>query len=108
MKLFMPRHDDLGLVTLEAFLSGKPVITCTDSGEPARIVRNGESGYVCPPEPRHIASHIAQLIGNPDRAATMGLRGKASIDSISWEHVATTLAAALGFGNGVEECASAQ
>lgn len=99
--LFMPRLEDLGLITLEAFESGKPVITCTDSGEPARLVRDGETGFICLPKPRDIADRIEQLAQNPARAAAMGKQGAASIVSITWDGVAMALAAALGFGHAV-------
>ena len=31
-------------MTLEAMLSSKPVITCTDSGRPVEFVKDGETG----------------------------------------------------------------
>ncbi len=34
--VFPPYDEDYGYVTLEGFLASKPVITCTDSGGPAR------------------------------------------------------------------------
>ena len=73
--LFLPEREDLGLVTLEAFMSGKPVITCVDSGEPARLVQDGESGFVCLPDPRAIATRIDELASEPSRAAAMGEAG---------------------------------
>lgn len=95
--LFTPRNEDLGLVTLEAFLSGKPVITCVDSGEPSRVVRDEESGYVCAPDPRQIAPRIEQLLQSPVHAEAMGRRGMASIAAITWQRVAASLIDALGF-----------
>jgi glycosyltransferase involved in cell wall biosynthesis len=95
--LFLPEREDLGLVTFEAFLSGKPVITCTDSGEPARLVRDRESGFICLPKPRAIATKIEELAAAPSRAALMGAAGAASIGHITWPTVAATLAGALGF-----------
>ena len=95
--LFFPRQEDLGLITFEAFAAGKPVITCTDSGEPARIVRSDESGFVCPPDPRAIAECIETLAGDPARAAAMGHAGRAWITDIGWDAVATKLIAALGY-----------
>lgn len=96
--LFTPKSEDLGLITLEAFQSAKPVITCTDSGEPARIVQDGVSGYVCRPEPAHIGSAMEHLAHNPARAREMGIAGRSAISEITWEHVAGTLRNALGFG----------
>jgi glycosyltransferase involved in cell wall biosynthesis len=95
--LFLPIREDLGLITLEAFGSGKPVITCGDSGEPARLVRDQWSGFVCDPDPLRIAERIDRLAGQPDLAAKMGERGKQSIASITWGGVAAALAGALGF-----------
>jgi hypothetical protein len=41
-------------VTLEAFLSRKPVVTCADSGGTLEFVVDGENGFVCAPEPESI------------------------------------------------------
>lgn len=92
---FVPCHEDFGLVTLEAFHSGKPVITCRDSGEPARLVRDGETGFVCDPDPRAIAACIDYLAEHPEEAAAMGRRGAESVAHISWDRVAAELLAAL-------------
>jgi glycosyltransferase involved in cell wall biosynthesis len=96
--LFTPRLEDLGLITLEAFQSGKPVITCSDSGEPARIVNDGVSGYVCRPDPAHIGASMEHLAHNPVRAGEMGRAGQSAIADITWERVAVSLTKALGFG----------
>ncbi|HEX3431009.1 MAG TPA: glycosyltransferase family 4 protein [Rhizomicrobium sp.] len=95
--LFTPKSEDLGLITLEAFQSAKPVITCTDSGEPARIVTDGVSGFVCRPEAAHIGACMEHLAHNPDHARAMGRAGQSSIAEITWERVADTLRTALGF-----------
>lgn len=95
--IFTPEREDLGLVTLEAFRSGKPVITCADSGEPARLVQDGRSGFVCPPDPAQIGAILQHLADNPDRAGGMGRNGQASVADITWTKVANTLRQALGF-----------
>jgi glycosyltransferase involved in cell wall biosynthesis len=94
--IFVPSREDFGLVTLEAFQSAKPVITCTDSGEPARLVRDGMSGFVCAPDPVHIAARMERFASRPDLAAEMGRFGGKSIADIGWERVAKTLTGALG------------
>src|SRR5206468_12340367 len=55
---FVPRHEDYGLITIEAFKSGKAVLTCTDSGEPLEFVRDGDNGYVVEPDARAIAARL--------------------------------------------------
>jgi glycosyltransferase involved in cell wall biosynthesis len=94
---FLPLREDFGYITLEAFQSGKPVITCTDSGEPARIVRHGISGFVVQPDPVEIGHAMQFCYDHPERATEMGALGAASIRHIRWEAVRTQLLAALGF-----------
>ncbi|MEM8934752.1 MAG: glycosyltransferase family 4 protein, partial [Acidobacteriota bacterium] len=52
---FGPLEEDYGYVTLEAMLSAKPVITCSDSGGPLEFVEDGETGFVTDPRPEAIA-----------------------------------------------------
>jgi glycosyltransferase involved in cell wall biosynthesis len=94
---FLPLREDFGYITLEAFRSGKPVITCTDSGEPARIVRHGVSGFVVSPDPLAIGQAMQYCYENPARAAEMGAEGASSIRHVRWDTVRTELLAALGF-----------
>lgn len=96
--VFVPQREDLGLVTFEAFLSGKPVLTMNDSGEPANIVQDGVSGYICPPDPQALAQKMIALHHNPQAAAQMGRAGRDSVSHITWENVAGRLMDALGFG----------
>jgi glycosyltransferase involved in cell wall biosynthesis len=95
--IFTPQNEDLGLVTLEAFQSGKPVITCMDSGEPARIVEDGTNGFLCRPDPAHIGAAMEHLAHNPDRARQMGQAGETFIAGLAWAEVAANLRNALGF-----------
>lgn len=97
--IFTPQSEDLGLVTLEAFRSGKPVITCTDSGEPARIVEDGVNGLVCGPDAASLAAAMNHLAAHPDRARQMGQAGEASIAGLTWAKIAGNLRDALRFGD---------
>ncbi len=94
---FVPVREDLGLVALEALRWARPVLTCTDSGEPARFVRDGIDGFVCPPEPARLAACIRLLYDRPDLAREMGRRGRVVVAELSWRRVGETLLAALGF-----------
>ncbi len=62
---FPAAHEDFGLVTVEAFASGKPVITCRDSGGPAELVVDGTSGFVTAPEAASLARALASVSGRP-------------------------------------------
>jgi glycosyltransferase involved in cell wall biosynthesis len=92
---FVPVREDYGLVTLEAFQARKPVVTCTDSGEPTVFVRNGETGFCCPPEPGDIAKKLTWLFDHRDEAAAMGARAEASIRHLRWDVVGCRLLDAL-------------
>jgi glycosyltransferase involved in cell wall biosynthesis len=93
---FGPFDEDYGYITLEAMLSSKPVITCTDSGGPLGFVQHDETGFVVPPDPRAIADAIDQLHADPERAARMGNAGQAHYHSlgINWSHVVERLTTA--------------
>ena len=95
--LFVPYHEDFGLVTLEAFHSSKCVITCADSGEPARLVRDGITGFVCAADARELATRIDQLCADIPMAARMGRAGAEAASGINWQNAAATLAKALGY-----------
>lgn len=92
---FIPFMEDFGLVTLEAFHSGKPVITCSDSGEPARMVRRFNAGLVCKPEPKQIANAIDALFNAPNMAYELGANGRRNALEIRWDRTAATLIDAL-------------
>src|SRR4051812_12931837 len=72
---FVPSGEDYGYITIEAFKTKRPVVTCTDSGEPPYIVADRENGFVVDPDPRAIADRLCYLIDNPDEAVEMGRRG---------------------------------
>ena len=91
--VFTPLHEDYGYVTLEAFASGKPVITCCDSGEPTRLVSNGETGWVCEPNAASLRATFEASFNDPDAAAVMGARGARLVAEMpSWKTIARRLA----------------
>lgn len=91
---FVPLREDYGYVTLEAFASGKPVVTCSDSGEPCHFVHQFETGLVVPADPDSLRESLEWLWKNREQAARMGENGFQMIESMSWKTTAATLAAA--------------
>lgn len=91
---FVPVDEDYGFITIEAFRSKKPVITCVDSGEPTYFVKHFETGFVVKPEPEAVAEKINYLIEYPEHAAEMGEKAAAAVSHISWDRVAAKLLAA--------------
>lgn len=84
---FTPKREDYGYITLEAFASGKPVITCTDSGEAPTIVDQVNGGYVCTPDPQVIGEHIDLLWENRKDAEMFGQNGREWVEQLSWQKI---------------------
>jgi len=91
---FVPLREDYGYVTLEAFASGKPVLTCTDSGEPCQFVIPFETGLIVEPSPEAIRQGLEWLWQNRKHSTTMGEHAKQMVASMSWVETAYTLATA--------------
>lgn len=89
--VFCPVREDYGYVTIEAFAYAKPVITCSDSGEPLQFVRDGETGLVCDPDLDAVRSAMERLWSNRGEARKLGLEGSDVARNITWERVARTL-----------------
>ena len=94
---FIPIHEDYGFITLEAFASGKPVITCTDSGEPTQFVRHGVTGLIAEPNAQSLKNALEWIADNREQAAQMGAAGAGLLAQMSWPAVVDRLVAA-GFG----------
>lgn len=84
---FGPLNEDYGLVTLEAFSSRKPVLTCQDSGGPSELVEDGVSGFVVSPVPAMIAERIDLMAEDPALCQQMGEKGFELALGITWEKV---------------------
>lgn len=85
---FLPVREDFGYVTVEAFASSKPVITCIDSGEPTRLVKHKENGLICEPNAESIKKAFEWIFKNKDKALAMGVQGGKTIEKMSWKNVA--------------------
>jgi glycosyltransferase involved in cell wall biosynthesis len=90
--VYAPFDEDYGYVTIEAFKSGKPVITARDSGGPLEFVEDGRNGYVCPPDaPREMAARIDALYRDKERARALGKMGMEKVAGINWDEVCARL-----------------
>ena len=94
--VYCPLREDFGLVCVEAFASGKPVITCTDSGEPARLVEAGVNGWVVAPDPAAMAAVFDSTATDEATVRAMGRRGCMVAAAITWNRVCARLLAPLG------------
>ena len=90
---FAPMDEDYGYITLESFLSQKPVVTCWDSGGVLEFARHEENALICEPLPECIGEAFSRLYDNKALCKTLGDEGKALVSIISWDTVVDKLAA---------------
>jgi glycosyltransferase involved in cell wall biosynthesis len=88
---FAPWNEDYGFVTLEAFRSGKAVVTAADSGGPAELVRHRETGLVAAPDAASVAEHLDALAGDAALAERLGRAAELSAREHTWERAVERL-----------------
>jgi glycosyltransferase involved in cell wall biosynthesis len=94
--LYAPVNEDYGYVTVEAFLSRKPVVTVSDAGGPLEFVSDGETGFVSAPEANALADAIDRLWAwSPERLREAGELAHARVRDIDWDHVIDRLTESL-------------
>jgi hypothetical protein len=89
--LFTPYQEDYGLITIEAMMAGKPIVTTTDSGGPTELVRDGVNGYVVAPTAPSIAAAIQRLVGDHKLAQRLGAAGHERAEQVTWPRVLEAL-----------------
>jgi glycosyltransferase involved in cell wall biosynthesis len=89
---YAPYDEDYGYVTIEAFRSGKPVITAHDSGGVLEFVEDGSNGFVCNSgAPEQMALRIDTLFRDRELAGRMGAAGRERVAFIGWDRVVQKL-----------------
>jgi glycosyltransferase involved in cell wall biosynthesis len=81
------RVDTFGIVLLEAWLHGKPVIGA-DAGGISELIRPGETGFLVPFGDAHaLAAALGEILHDRDRARQLGLNGRdVVLKKFTWEH----------------------
>lgn len=88
---FVPYDEDLGLITLEAMMSGKPVLTVDDAGGVTEFVEHGVTGLQVRPDPAALGAAIEQLCADRYATRQMGQQARDRVAGISWRNVAERL-----------------
>lgn len=92
MVYFAPMDEDYGYITLEAFLSKKPVVTAYDSGGPLEFVEDGINGLVLSNlEEKSMGDRVDALFFDPDKCRNWGEAGFRKVEGIHWDHVIDVL-----------------
>ena len=85
--IYIPFHEDsCGFVSMEAFYSAKPVISCFDSGGTSELVEDGLDGFEVAPTPQAIAEAMDKLYEDKVKAECLGKAGLEEIirRDITW------------------------
>jgi glycosyltransferase involved in cell wall biosynthesis len=89
---YAPYDEDYGYITVEAFKSGKPVLTAADSGGVLEFVDDDKTGFVCEPgSPAAFARRVDQLFDDRELATELGRAGAARVVEITWDRVIEAL-----------------
>jgi glycosyltransferase involved in cell wall biosynthesis len=94
--LYVPLNEDYGYVTVESFLSRKPVVTTRDGGGTLEFVTQEETGLVAEATPESLADAVDRLWSLPEsRLRDMGEAGWQRVKDISWDGVIDRLTEGL-------------
>jgi glycosyltransferase involved in cell wall biosynthesis len=88
---FVPWNEDYGFVTMEAFRSGKAVLTTHDSGGPSELVRHRETGLLAEPTPESVAEQLDVLARERGEAERMGQAALETARPHTWDHAVEVL-----------------
>lgn len=82
------RNEPFGIVTLEAWSAGKPVIATTGTGS-GDLVWHGVTGLEVQKSPESIAWGISHLFSDFDKAKWMGVNGRHAVETVfTWDIIA--------------------
>ncbi|MFZ3171869.1 MAG: glycosyltransferase family 4 protein [Carboxydocellales bacterium] len=92
---FAPFDEDYGYISLEAFLSKKPILTTLDAGGVLEFVDDELNGYITAVEPEQIAAKIDYLYNNKKLCEEFGNHGYEKVLPINWDSVIEKLTLTL-------------
>lgn len=82
------RNEPFGIVILEAWSAGKPVVASLNGG-PAEFIWHGVTGLKTPTDSRSLAECLVFLLNKSDFARWLGRNGRIAVEStFSWDQIA--------------------
>ena len=93
--------DNQPVSILEAFAAGLPVVS-TSTGDIGRMLRDGETGLLVPPDdPGAMAAAATEILDHPHRALQMAQRARREAERHSWSAVRAAWAEVYSAGTAV-------
>lgn len=82
--------ESFGNVVIEAMASGIPCVVANGGG-PKSLIKDGENGFLCPPnDVEYYWEKIQLLLNNQERRTNMIAKGLDFVATLSWENLAAT------------------
>jgi glycosyltransferase involved in cell wall biosynthesis len=88
---FVSFKEDYGLITIEAFGAGKPVITTQDAGGPTEWVKPGITGWIAESNPQALAKALQEACADRAGCVRMGEAAQAAVSHLDWDHLIAEL-----------------
>ncbi|MHC1635823.1 MAG: glycosyltransferase family 4 protein [Candidatus Methanospirareceae archaeon] len=79
------RNEPFGIVALEAWAAGKPIVVSNNGFE---FVKHGENGLKIYPTPNSIACGLKEIFSDFEHAKRMGETGRRTVEHFSWDNIA--------------------
>lgn len=83
--LFVPYDEDYGLITIEAAMCEKPLLTFNDSGGVCEFIKDKFTGLVCEPNINALAANIDAIANDRELCIQMGKEAKKAVQNITWK-----------------------
>lgn len=82
------RNEPFGVVALEAWAAGKPVVA-TSAGGPREFIWHDVNGFLVDPTPAGLAFGISSLLANHEHCRWLGRNGRRAVEQVyNWDTVA--------------------
>ncbi len=82
------RNEPFGIVVLEAWAAGKPVVA-TIAGGPREFIWHDVNGFLVNTDPSGLAHGIGSLLADHDHCRALGLNGRRAVEErFNWDNVA--------------------
>jgi glycosyltransferase involved in cell wall biosynthesis len=82
------RNEPFGIVALEAWSAGKPVVATT-AGGPREFVWHDVNGFIVDPTPGGLAHGVGSLLANHEHCRWLGSNGRRAVEQVyNWDTIA--------------------